>query len=477
MMRRTVLLMSVLLLSVPVWGRVFVGWTEPDLPPSSVLGVADLAAAWEGGHSTLIPAAIRQGFHVYAEVAPTEAKAAADAATREGLAGIIVKLTGSMPQADTPERRAMESMVRDLEAAHPGISVRVLEPGGKQPQLRGTMVVDRNGVLQVSSPTRQPWIDSNVAFVRFERTYRKIGPPLVDFAWNLADSVERKIGPPTAAYELAVAEEGAFEADLVLPLHQYFQKKLAAQDPPTLASWNEIRRYVQFYVGQGHDIEPVSNVGIVADSYESCYEAVNLMARHNIPFHFLTAERLKLGRLQGLSMLVIFHPLDDAMAQAVDSYAAAGGTAVLVGSKGPFKWEVAAPLHQNSDSAIYADGAGKVVEVAAPVLNPEPFAQDIWRMLSPPERLLSLWNALTTLGMAYQNKAGDELLLDLVNYSGQSIRVQVRVKGRFSEIRYETPEQGCCATLTPADDNGFTEFVVPSLAIGGRAHLSRSGAR
>jgi hypothetical protein len=301
----------------------------------------------------------------------------------------------------------------------------------------------------------------------------------VDFTWDLNDSVKQKVGPPPVDYELAVAEAGAFRADLILPLHKYLEDKLASQDPQALTSWNEIRRYIQFYAGEGSDVElePVSNVGIVTDDYESSYEAMNLMARHNIPFQVLQPDRLKAGQLQGMDMLVNFSRLDDVSARAVDHFASRGGTVVLVGSKGHFGWNSSPPVHQNSQSSIYQDGAGKVVEVAAPVENPEPFAQDIWRLLAPPERLLSLWNALTTLAAAYQDGAGSEILLNLVNYSGRAIQVQVRVKGRFQQIRYETPERGCCESLSPADDNGFTEFVVPSLTTGGRVHLSRTEGR
>ena len=222
----------------------------------------------------------------------------------------------------------------------------------------------------------------------------------------------------------------------------------------------------------GSELQPVSNVGIVTDDYDSSYEVMNLMARHNVYFRVLPPDRLRTGQLQGMALPVIFSPLDEASARAVDHFASQGGTAVLVGSKGHFGWNSSPPVHQNSQSAIYQDGAGKVVEVAAPVENPEAFAQDIWRLLAPPERLLSLWNALTTLAAAYQDKTASEVLLNLVNYSGQAIRVQVRVKGRFSPSRYETPEQGCCLALSPTDDNGFTEFIVPSLTTGGRVRLS-----
>lgn len=475
MIRRAAILSLVYLVSPCAWSRVFIRWTQPAIPPAKLLGVRDLVISWDSGHPALFKAAIRQGYRVYAEVKPDQAKAAAEAAGPEGLAGIIVKVGGSTPQAGNANRHAIDSLVQEVQSAHPGISVRLLEPGGKQPQMRGTMVVDRNGVLEVSSPTQQPWIDSNVAFIRFEATYHPHRIPLVDFTWNLADSVEQKFGPPPVNYELAVAEAGAFHADLVLPLHNHFEDRLASQNPQALTSWSKIRRYIHFYLGESseNELQPVSNVGIVTDDYESSYEAMNLMARHNIPFRVLQPARLKAGPLKGMALLVIFSHLDNDSAQAVDHFASKGGVAVLVGSKGHFRWNSSQPVHQNSQSAIYQDGPGRVVEVAAPIANPEAFAQDIWRLLTASERQLSLWNALTTLAATYQDKAGSEILMNLVNYSGQAIRVQIRAKGSFAQIRYETPEQGCCVNLSPTDHDGFTEFIVPALTTGGRVHLSQ----
>jgi hypothetical protein len=66
--------------------------------------------------------------------------------------------------------------------------------------------------------------------------------------------------------------------------------------------------------------------------------------------------------------------------------------------------------------------------------------------------------------------------VELVNYAEEPLRVQVRVKGSFHTIRYETPERGCCESLTPVLRNGFTEFVIPDLRIGGRVHLKEARA-
>jgi hypothetical protein len=69
--------------------------------------------------------------------------------------------------------------------------------------------------------------------------------------------------------------------------------------------------------------------------------------------------------------------------------------------------------------------------------------------------------------------------LELVNYAEEPLRVQVQIKGSFHSIRYETPEHGCCESLTAVQRNGFTEFVIPDLRIGGRVHLkeARAGER
>ena len=54
----------------------------------------------------------------------------------------------------------------------------------------------------------------------------------------------------------------------------------------------------------------------------------------------------------------------------------------------------------------------------------------------------------------------------------------MRVKGDFDSVRFESPEVGCCKTLKPSRVDGFTEFVVPDLIIGGRVYLgAKSGGK
>jgi hypothetical protein len=171
--------------------------------------------------------------------------------------------------------------------------------------------------------------------------------------------------------------------------------------------------------------------------------------------------------------MVVFGPLGGRAPEIVGRFAARGGTVVLVGQQGNFPWHSVPPVERNGGVTVYATEKGRVVELPAPIADPESFARDVWRLLKEPERSLSLWNAETILAAAYLANSDSSVRLNLVNYSGEDMRAPVRVKGTFSQIRYDTPEHGCCISLTPTVQNGFTEFVVPGLRIGGVVHLSR----
>jgi len=86
---------------------------------------------------------------------------------------------------------------------------------------------------------------------------------------------------------------------------------------------------------------------------------------------------------------------------------------------------------------------------------------------------LGLWNSLTSVAIADRQDSNGETIVNLVNYALEAEPVQVQIKGHFSSIRYESPDEGCCQYLTPVQRGPFTEFVIPALFIRGKVHLSR----
>jgi protein-tyrosine-phosphatase len=441
------------------------------LPPAKELGLNDLVLSWNDSFSPQVKAARRQGYRVYVEVSLHQAAAAAETGA-SGLEGIVLTVRQS-------ERAELEKSLPKLRSVHPKLRFVVLNPDGKQPEMRGSLVIKRGSVLEVSSPTAQPWIDTNLALVKIEQRSHQGQVPLYTFSWGgLSDSGQQQPALTAADYSLAVAEAGAFHADLILELDERLQKALSEHDPEAWTLWNQVRSYADFYSHTAEQgLEAAANVAVVVDDLDTSDEAMNLLARHNIPFKVLRPADLRSGDLEGFDVVVVFAKPDRAACERLGALATQGKTIVLVEAHSSYPWQNGHPVRLNEHAVSYAVGKGKVLELSEPVTDPETFAQDIRRLLGKENVLMSLWNGLTTIAVPYREHGGTVKVLEFVNYAEEPLRVQVQVKGSFASIRYETPEHRCCESLVPVKHNGFTEFVIPELRIAGRVHLEANQAK
>lgn len=459
------LLLGGVLVAQPASGKVFLRVSQAELPPASALGVSDLVFVWPIDNDSLLNQANALGYHVYLEASHGDLSVVADAAEKAHAVGVIF-------DAGNLDSSASEDVLRSARSAHSKLSFLLLNPGGKEPQMKARLVVDRDGVLQVSSPTSQPWVDSNLALVRFARAFRPEARPLYAFRWNLSDAIRKKLGPTAEDYSLGIAEADALHADLILDLHEGLQKGLAHNEADAWTLWNDVKRYIAFQRAESVPGKlPLANSGIVTNDYRGSYEGINLMARHNIPFVVLRPIDLEAKRLDALNMLVVFSAPSIVASRVLVDFAKNGGIVVLVNLRGDFPWHSSEPIRRNAQSAMYSVGTGQIVEFAEPVIDPEVFSQDIRRLMGVQRPSLSLWNSLTTIAVSYREKPAGETIVNLVNYALEPEPVQVQIKGHFSSILYESPEGGCCQSIRPVERNGFTEFVIPALIIGGRAHL------
>ena len=88
-------------------------------------------------------------------------------------------------------------------------------------------------------------------------------------------------------------KRAASEADLLLPLHERFQRRLLLGQPQARAEWGEIRRYVEFYSWSlPGRYRPIANIGVVTANPMQWFEVMNLLMRHNLPFELLAPARL-----------------------------------------------------------------------------------------------------------------------------------------------------------------------------------------
>jgi hypothetical protein len=465
---RTVLCFLVLF-STAAWSSVFVRWTQSDLPPARDLGISDLVVSWDGGTSSFVKATHKQGYRVYAEVPLQQAVTAAKSAGENGLAGLVLDV-------DDSERAATESAFQRLRAAHPNLRFLMLNRHGKQPQMRGSLVIKRDSVLEVSSPTAQPWIDTNLALIKVQQRSYPGQPPLYSFSWNGSNPGQQQEITPTD-YSLAVAEACAFQADLMLELEDNFQKALGQQEPQAKIFWKQVRSYVDFCAHpREQGLEAAANVAVVVDDLDTSDEVMNLLARHNIPYKVFLPTDLKVEDFDSFDVVVVFAKGDHTAFERIGNLAARGKTVVVVDAHGTYPGQSHDAVRVNEHTVSFAVGNGKVLELSEPVTDPETFAQDIRRLLGKQNVLMSLWNGLTTIAVPYRVHGGTLKVLEFINYAAEPVRVQVQLKGSFSAIRYETPEHECCKSLVPVKHDGFTEFVIPDLMIAGRVHLDADQA-
>ena len=460
----------VLIAASPADCKVILHWTQPTIPPAKSMGVSEIAISLEASNTPLFQFAKRAGYKVFVEATPQQAADLAPSASQKGIAGFIIPV-------DDAQRAEFESQLQKLRSAHPKLIFRVLNPHGKRPQIRGRMVVEHNGILHVSSPSSQPWVDSNHALVRFEQAFHPAETPLYTFQWDLNDSLQRQLGPSAADYSLAIAEADALRSDVLLNIHEPLQTALAQKASAAWSLWNDVRKYIEFGArAAGTSYHPIAYVGVVTDDFTKSYEAINLLARHNIPFRVFRPSDVDSHSFQDLDIVITFAAPDKNCVRAISSFSSEGGIAVLVNIRGEFPWQSATKSKVGDAAASYATGKGRVIEYPAPVIDPETFAVDIRRLMGNRKTIISLWNSLTTVVVPYSDAKSGKTTLELINYAEEPLEVQLQMKGMYPKVLYSTPELGCCQTLTPVERDGFTDLLAHKLVIAGRAELLPTGS-
>jgi len=72
--------------------EVLLRWTTNEVPPAKTLGVTALVIPWNEDGRKLLPLARKQGYRVYVEAGKDSLAAAAEAVSKESIAGIILKI-------------------------------------------------------------------------------------------------------------------------------------------------------------------------------------------------------------------------------------------------------------------------------------------------------------------------------------------------------------------------------------------------
>jgi hypothetical protein len=421
-----ILLLVLLLLPAAASGEILIRWDQDQVPPREGLGIDVLVIPAQ--NPAAVQSALRQGYRVYLEVAASNLSTVPLPA--EGLAGVLVRGAAAAPQLARLEARLKARPVRVL----------ALDERGKWPHIRTNWVTRNNDVLQVSGRTAQPWIENNAALARIvELEYTDpANAPFITYAWTPITLSDEDEGPALANYLVAIAEAGSFGFNLVLPLHERFQRSLLLGTPRARSDWATMRRHLEFHAWDlTRRYRRVASIGVVLAEPMLWYEPLNLLVRHNLPFDIIRPGHLAKRHLEGLKLLIVVDA-DAADAEAIGGFERGGG----------------------------------LVKRVEPVADPNAFALEIRRVLGREHRAIDVWNGITVLAAPYEAPEGNTLLVTTLNYAHESLPIQLRVPGTFSSVSYESPDAGF-ELLQFQHRDGGTEFVLPALTVGARVFLSR----
>jgi len=449
--------------------EVLVRWDQDQIPPQQALGVTTVVVP--AASPAAIRNALRQGYRVLVEI---EAAGAGSFQGVEGTSGVVVKGELSLDRLSQLEKRV----------SGPAQSVRIADGRGKWPHIRTNWVTRNKDVLQVTSRSSQPWLENNAALIRItgDRAAPGAAPVLLTYTWQPVTVADLDQGPRLENYLVAIAEAGSFGADLLLPLHERFERALLLGNPEARADWGELRTFIDFYAWNAPiRRRPIANVGVVTADPMRSFEVMNLLVRHNLPFTPIAPAGLATHPLTGLDLLIVLDDPDGKGEARLAEFATAGGTVLIAGTPTATRGAAgAAPPWRRPDAAMKAEGRttytlgkGRVIESLTAPADPNTFALEMRQYLGAERRVVDVWNGITVLVAPYAQPDGDGgLLLTAVNYAAQPLPIQVRVRGTFAEARYEAPGQG--PVLLPLEHrNGGTEFVLPALRIGARVFLNR----
>jgi hypothetical protein len=422
--RRSLAVLLLFFLPVSSYAEVLVRWDQEQVPSRESLGISALVVPAK--NSRAVENSLVQGYRVYLEVEAAAVPGFTSPFDR--LAGIVVRGPVSPSQLSQLRQRLGSS----------GTRVLALEERGKWPHIRSNWVTKRNEVLQVSSRTAQPWIEQNAALVRIAQASQPGSAPLLTYPWRPITLSDVDEGPRLEDYLVAIADAGSVGADLVLPMHERFQRNLLLGKPDARRWWKEIRSYIDFYSWDlPNRYRPLANIAIVTADPMASFEVMNLLARHNLPFEIIAPERL--ATLTLFNVVIVLNQPQGAQAGVL---------------------------------AEFAKNGGRVVERLNGVADPNAFALEIRRMLGRERRVIDVWNGITVLAAPYQEPDGRSVLVTALNYAYEPLPVQMRVRGIFPVVQYESPEEGT-ALLPHRHIAGYTEFLLPALRIGARVFLSQ----
>src|SRR5262245_40946236 len=122
----------------PTSAKVFFRVAPSPLPSAQKTGIQDLVLAWRLRDPSVVARFRSEGYHVWLQCDSKDLAEAVAAADRAGVTGVVIANTANSSQA------LAVAEIRSYIAGHKNLTFNVLIAGGKQPQMKGRLVIERD---------------------------------------------------------------------------------------------------------------------------------------------------------------------------------------------------------------------------------------------------------------------------------------------------------------------------------------------
>lgn len=444
-------------------------------------GVTVALLAWPGAPATepFAKACQAAGIAPVAELAaaqnPDQARALRERARAAGFAGIAVEADAFPDEkalaAFLAERKGLDALVfLKPEQIHWRVApAHAVLREGQWPGIR--RLPDRRSAedFQVSSASREPWLDANSYLVSFLRAWFPERAALLGYRPDEAAGVKPDRMLPYYSLELALVEAMAAGGNVILSLPERHHAALLAGHAEALAAWRGLASLAAFLRQHGEWFRepPGSSIVVAAGALEQSGEILNMLYRRNaspavVPVTAIPP--LSPGRYRAAAAANV--PPPPAGQKRLLDFARAGGLLMTAPAEGASAWWVTRDARQTraqADRDWYALGKGMLVAYREPVLDPHEFALDVIDAVGIRVRDLRVFTMGTVIGLIKRPAAG-RLILVLLNY-GSSLRdyIPVRVEGRYRQAALYEPASAAPQPLKVAGRASGTEIVINRL--------------
>ena len=321
---------------------------------------------------------------------------------------------------------------------------------------------------EVSSASRQPWVDADSFWIGCLRAVAKDRPAVLGYLPDEKAGLAKDRVVPFDSLELALADAWVSGGNYLLTPEPRFRDAVLRGDAQALAAWTKLSRTAA-WLKEKIDWFRQPTVPIITALVEpgtESAELANLMYRQSAcPALFSAADPPPPapGRILAVVAASINAPRP-AVRDRILAHAIQGATVIVDAPAEKAWWRVAGmtAAKEEEDRVTYRLGKGFVAAYRKPIEDPSEFALDVIDFVTHKKRTVRLFSAPSTIVLVTTGRTGETLVL-LVNYgSPQRFEVTVHVQGLFSSARLERPEAATVA-LKPLRRGSATELRVPEI--------------